>query len=413
MRLFGAVLVLAVIAGLCFPLHAQSSAHEKSACDVVLSWDNTGDFGPQTPNTKTSGWQEAIDYCVANAHDLYVKGGWGGRKPIYNISVPIHIPATQDFRINGGVYVMNWTGPAGDPSQDLLVIDSVMNGEFHFGILVYGGAGAAMRIKPEKPVPIDNFTVMVETEITSQGMADPAPFTPGERKAGSGLVLDATKAPIVSSRFDFIGGILNFKTCVDIQGNFTQNHFQCLHLHTNADKSHLLALGPESSQNVFQLTIGVDQGASEVTGLDIFGFNNKFAIMTRGGFPKTRDIILEEKASGNHIELMHGKKDGFDPADFITDNASTPTNHLKWIGPAPAPIKIAAPAGTFTHIQRLYPAIARVTSSADAKFNVIRDNSGQQYPALPSTDILLRVGDQLQIGSSAPSEIILACMALD
>ena len=72
-----------------------------------------------------------------------------------------------------------------------------------------------MRIGPQNPVPIGGVPVVVETEIKSQGIADPSPFTRGERRGGCGLVLDATKAPIASSRFGFIGGILNFKTCVD------------------------------------------------------------------------------------------------------------------------------------------------------------------------------------------------------
>jgi len=126
--------------------------------------------------------------------------------------------------------VLNWTGSPDDPEKDLMVIDSTMNGEYHFGIFVYGGAGAALHIRPENPVPIDGFAVMIVTEIQSQGIADPAPFKSGERKAGIGLLLDGTQAPITCNRFDFIGGILNVKTCIESLGAFVQNHFNCLHL---------------------------------------------------------------------------------------------------------------------------------------------------------------------------------------
>lgn len=326
-----AVCMLALIS-LAFVAAAEDApAKAPSSAQVILSWDDTGAFGPQTPGTKTSGWQEAVDYCVANARDLYVKGGWGGRKPVYNVSDTIRIPATQDFRIDGGVYVLNWTGPADDPNKDLMLIDSTMNGEYHFGIFVYGGAGAAMHIRPEHPVPIDGFAVMIETEIKSQGMADPAPFTPGERKAGTGLLLDGTLAPITSNRFDFIGGILNFKTCIESKGAFVQNHFNCLHLHTNAFNSTLFALGPQSAQNKIELTIGVDAGATGVRGIAIGGANNVFEINTRGGFPKGNDLILEEPARGNRIDIIHGRPT-FNPDDFLTNNAPKGANTITGVG---------------------------------------------------------------------------------
>lgn len=302
----------------------------RSAC-VLLAWDDTGDFGPQTPGTRTAGWQEALDHCVANAQDLYVKGGWGGRKAIYNISETIHIPATQDFRIDGGVYVLNWTGVPDDPEKDLLVIDSTMNGEYHFGILVYGGAGAAMRIRPEHPVPIDGFSVVIETLIVSQGMADPAPFTRGERKHGTGLAIDGAKGPVTANRFDFIGGILNFNTCIDITGPFTQNHFSCLHLHTNADNGTLLRAGEGVAQNVMDFTIGVDQGAEDVRGLVFAGRNNILQVNTRGGFPPANDLILEAPARGNRIDILHGRET-FNPADFVTDHAAPGANAITGVG---------------------------------------------------------------------------------
>ena len=32
------------------------------AASVLLAYDGTGDFGPQTPGTRTDGWQEALDH---------------------------------------------------------------------------------------------------------------------------------------------------------------------------------------------------------------------------------------------------------------------------------------------------------------------------------------------------------------
>lgn len=381
---------------------AAADSEEGASPTVVLSWDESGDFGPDTPGTKTAGWQEAIDHCVAHGRDLYVKGGWGGRKAIYHVQETIRIPATQDFRIDGGVYVLNWTGPPDGPGKDLMVIDSTMNAEYHFGIFVYGGAGAALRIRPENPVPIDGFPVFVETEIKSQGIADPQPFTPGEREAGSGLVLDGRKAPIVCSRFDFIGGILNFKTCVEVTGTFVQNHFQCLHLHTNADHSTLFVLGPDCSQNVVRLTIGVDMGAQNVRGIAIAGKNNTLEVTTRGGFPPGNHVILQDSAGGNRVDFIHGRRE-FDPSVYITDEALEPTNQITWVGGSIPARTLHTTPGTFLYTQRLYPACARLARGTDATVQLIRGEA--RIACSGDSAIFMDVGDALSVESGQPQEI--------
>ena len=192
-------------------------------------------------------------------------------------------------------------------------------------------AGAALRVRPENPVPIDNFRVVTETLVVSQGMADPAPFTRGERKNGTGLVFDGSKGSIVSNRFDFIGGILNFSTCVEIAGDYRQNRFSCLHLHTNADRSTLLRAGEGACQNVFDLVIGVDMGAETVTGLVFAGRNNRIEVNTRGGFPAGNDVVLLETARGNRVDLLHGQ-DTFAPEAFVTDKSPKGSNRVTGTG---------------------------------------------------------------------------------
>lgn len=401
------LLSAAAVLMLAWPVKGAEVVGQTKPCDVVLSWDSNdsaAQFGPHTPGTKTAGWQEAIAYCVANGRDLYVKGGWGGRKAVYHVEDTIRVPATQDFRIDGGVYVINWTGPAEDPSKDLLVIDSTMNAEYHFGILVYGGSGAAMRIKPENPVPIDGFPVFIETEIKSQGIADPHPFQPGERKTGTGLVLDGSKAPIVCSRFDFIGGILNFKTCVETLGMFVQNHFSCLHLHTNADRSTLFRLGADTTQNVIAVTIGVDMGAADVKGIEVLGRNNTLQVITRGGFPRGHDIILHAAADGNRIDLIQGKP-VFDPLDFVTDHAEKATNQLTWTGGTIAPATIKATPGGFSYTQRLFPASALILGGHVSEVRRVRGVHSLTYPLPLVGEILLSVGDQLHIVSTDPLDV--------
>jgi len=367
---------------------------------IVLAYDGSGDFGPQTPGTKTAGWQEAINYCVEHARDLYVKGGWGGRGAIYHVSDTIHIPATQDFRIDGGVYVVNWTG-AGE--KDLLVVDSGMDCHYTFGILVYGGLGAALRIKPQNPVPIDRFTVFVDSEIKVSSIADPHPFQRGERKGGAGVIFDTTHGPIVHSAFEFTA-VLNFATCIEAPGSgstFAFNRLNCMHLHTNADKSTLLRLGGNSSQNALRLGVGVDQGATEVKGAELFGANNALELITRGGFPPGNDLIFEESAEGNQVNIIHSQNP-FDAASFVTDKAARPTNQITWTG-APAPMrKIEAAAGTFTYTQRLYPAVVRIVGGRVSNVSLTRGADAIDYGASEEYEITMSVADQIKIVSADP-----------
>ena len=395
--LFHRIILLLCILGSCaYAENPPSRENVRPHPNLILAPDNSGDFGPQTPGTKTCGWQEALDACVAQGRDLYVKGGFGGRKAIYNIQDTIVIPPTQDFRIDGGVYVLNWVGPADDPGKDLMRIDSTMNGEYHFGVFVYGGAGAALRIRPEKPVPVDNFSTVIETVIVSQGIADPAPFTPGERKAGTGLVLDGRLAAITASRFDFIGGILNFKTCIETLGPFVQNEFNCLHLHTNASKSTLFKIGPECVQNTFACVIGVDQGATEVRGIEVQGRNNVFRLQPRSAFPRGNAIFLGEKARGNRIELIQGP-DTFDPDEYLTDNAQVPTNILTWVGDGITPRTIPVGASPFIYTQRLFSATAYLKGGTVSRVELLRGDNVLELTEARQSGIALTPGDRLRV----------------
>lgn len=363
---------------------------------VVLSYDGKGHFGPQTPDTKTAGWQEALDYCVERKHDLYIKGGWGGQTAIYHVSDTIHIPATQDFKIDGGVYVINWVGP---PDKDMIWVDSGMDCHYEFGILVYGGLKAALRIKPENPVPIDKAVVLIDSDIKASSIADPHPFQRGERKDGTGVLFDTTKGPILHSDFHFTA-ILNFATCISTPsegGEFAYNKLACGHLHTNADKSTLLRLGKRSIQNDLEFRIGVDQGAANVRGVDIGGICNNLLVTTRGGFLAGNDIIINESADGNQIKVIQ-RKDPFIPDDIITDRAMKPTNQLTWAGGSIPVRKIGVAVGKFQYTQRLYPATVRIVGGSVSRMTMVRGSDKIECDP-PESSLILSTGDQLLIES--------------
>ncbi len=367
---------------------------------LLLAYDNSGDFGPQTAGTKTAGWQEALDACVRQARDLYVKGGYGGTKAIYHVTETIRFPPAQDFRVDGGVYVVNWQGPA---DKDLMVIDSSMNCEYHLGILVYGGLGAALRVRPEKPVPVDNFPVMVESKIEIEGLADPHPFTPGERKGGTGLVLDGSRAAIMHSVFYF-ASVINFRTCIETVGGFSYNEFKCPHLHSNADQSTLFRIGEGSFGNRLQLTIGVDQGAKAVTGVVLGGRRNTVELAKRESnapFSRGRALIFADTAEGNQVNWTDA--DLIDLTETITDSARVPSNQVTWSGPT-LPIKTIQVTGEkFIYTQRLYPATVRVNTGMVTNAILVRDSTRVDCTKAIGTGVLLSVGDRLELGDSNPA----------
>lgn len=370
---------------------------------VLLAYDGTGDFGPQTPGTRTDGWQEALDHCVRESLDLTVKGGFGGRKTVYHIRETIRFPPAQDFRVDGGVYVLNWEGP---PDKDLMVMDSAMNCEYRLGILVYGGSGAALRIRAERPVPIDGFPAWVETVVFSQGMADPQPFRAGERKAGTGVVFDGGGAAIHCCDFQF-ASVLNFRTCVELTGAVGFNEIRVPHLHSNADKGTLMVVGEKAFGNRVQCTVGVDQGAKDVTGIVLAGRSNAIELGKRAcseRFPKGRALVLTETAAGNQINLVDVEQD--DPHDLVTDRANEPSNQLTWAGPPP-PVRTLTGVGMdFTHVQRLYPATIRWSGGAVDAATLSRGGTRVDLGRGTDREALLSVGDELRLKSSVPPAVV-------
>src|SRR3990172_7780665 len=83
--------------------------------------DDGGDFGRNTPGTRTGGIQEAFDYAHANGRDMTIFGGRGGMHEgdlnadnVYTLHETVRVPWFQDFRLDGGNYVMAYSGKTGD-----------------------------------------------------------------------------------------------------------------------------------------------------------------------------------------------------------------------------------------------------------------------------------------------------------
>lgn len=381
---------------------AQNARSMPAAFPVQLSYDGKGDFGPQTPGTRTDGWQEALDFCVRESRDLNVVGGFGGVKTVYHIHETIRFPAAQDFCVTGGVYALNWEGPA---DHDLMVLDSAMNCEYHFGIFVYGGSGAALRVRPQKPVPIDGFPAWVETQVTSQGMADPSPFQAGERLSGTGVVFEGDVTAIQCCDF-FFSSVLNFRTCIELKGVMSFNLLRVPHLHTNSHRGRLITVGDNVFGNRMLFTIGVDQGAEDVTGVVLAGRRNVIELGKRGSnkpFPKGRALMLTETAEGNQINLVDSDLE--DPLAILTDQARVPSNQLTFAGP-PLPVRKLENIGPdFKHVQRLYPATLRWSGGKVEAVTLVRDGQTLDLGRGSDRDLLLSVGDVLHISSTQPPTV--------
>ena len=345
---------------------------------MTLTWDGTGDFGPQTPGTRTDGWQEALNYCAGllnpcNASaapcartrygalvrgyniELQVQGGGG----VYNLHETLQFPPFQDFQLDGGVYILNW---AGNGSSDAVVVDSLMNVHLELGTVVYGGTGAGLRLRPKRPVG-DGFPIITESRISLlNGIADPTPFTAGPRKQGNtGLMFDSTFAPIIDSQIN-IESVLNFDVNIaDIGTKGTNNNQIHLdHLHTNAVGGTLWWMSSAFSSNwVHTGQTAVDQGASNVSGFVIHGNDNRIELCPAGCSPAgvcngfaDGMVQLCAEAVGNTIAVL---ADGATAAGIVVDEAADATNLITWTGGAPPAARVvraSIPQQPYRYTQR-------------------------------------------------------------
>ena len=60
-----------------------------------------------------------------------MKWGFGGREAIYHFDDTVRFPPAQDFRVDGGVYVINFK--RSNAAVDIVRIDSAMNCAYHLG----------------------------------------------------------------------------------------------------------------------------------------------------------------------------------------------------------------------------------------------------------------------------------------
>lgn len=295
---------------------------------VVVSPDGPtdgGDFGPNTPNTKTSGIQEAFNFAKANRRDVYIAGGTMPDKfkngVVYHTQETIRIPWFQDFRLDGGEYVINYDKTTGDA----IVIDSQMSCRFKFGLIVAPTDGAVVLVRPETQGPDDFVVTTASTFEFNAIVGGGSVFNDGKKAPiGSGLVLDASHGPIVYNKIyatEMIACDKGIVMTCGPEGNprtaVAMNSFQVPFLHLCSTH---MQVGDEKAGvagNTFDVTID-GGGIADAIGMRLFGKDNRFALRIVN-VPKGNGVIFEAPAERNRIDMVY-------PESGYVNNAANPTN---------------------------------------------------------------------------------------
>lgn len=274
-----------------------------------------GDFGPHTPNTRTSGLQEAFDACRRDRRDLYIVGGavpepFKNPGGVYTLDETLHIPWMQDFRCDGGEAVLQYNKANGDA----IVVDSQMSCVYKFGLIALkeGAAdGACLRIKPRSAGP-DRLVGVVASRFAinafvgggSRGLEE------GEFVArGDGLVLDSNEGGITNNEY-FIHEILGcnrgiYLTAPNPQSAVLNNWIRCPFAHICQTHLRLGDPGVDSGilWNRIEAFIDGDR-LPESQGAQIFGRGNRLTL----SFLRVGDksgVVFEQGARDNLVETQN------------------------------------------------------------------------------------------------------------
>jgi hypothetical protein len=371
--------------------------------------DDGGDFGPRTPGTKTSGLQEAFNAAKAQARDIYIVGGsWTANKTepvVYFLDATLHIPWMQNFRVDGGHYVINYNPREGDA----VVIDSQMSCAYRFGLIVSNSSGAVVRMKPTSAGP-DGFRVITSTEFTINalvggggawpgGEAGNSQLKPDHDWKGVGLWLDAEQGSIDANKIT-IHETVGCQTGLLLSGAATRNTIEEINIHLC--REHLVVGGPNDAipaDNRIDAFLH-SQGITPSTGARIFGKDNMLTLSVSGMSPG-QGVILEASAMGNWIQIH--RLDG-----GVTHRALSATNRV--VAPPSIPLPVQTPdlpASGLTAVNRNLTPVAVQFLSPGLVRRVWTLSPGEEPvnidgPMTAGTMFLLNPGDEVGVDYERP-----------
>jgi hypothetical protein len=354
-----------------------------------------GDFGPATPGTRTSGIQEALNAAKVQRRDLYIAGGAMpgafANGAVYFIQETLRVPWFQDFRLDGGEYVIQYTPDTGDA----VVFDSLMSCHIKLGLIVAQTDGAVIHFKPETKGP-DNFSVITASVFEFNAAVGGGKVFPevGNRGRGIGLWLDGADGPVLNNRISLVEPIACDKA-VYATGQVLNNHMQFVFTHLS---NTALDLGSEPG-STFQrnrVSASMDsQGIAGAVGAVIGGENNLFDLDFSPG-DKGVNIRFAANARANRVTALNlpGK---------IENLAETPTNLvLANAGPGFSVETPAVPAsGESLTNRQPFVVEALITEPGEVKaWTLVAAGTGEQSfsgPLHTGQSIRLEPGDSLRL----------------
>lgn len=372
--------------------------------------EDGGDFGPRTPGTRTSGLQEAFDAAKERGMELYIAGGsWTANKTepvVYFLDQTLQIPWMQNFRLDGGHYVIQYNPKVGDA----IVMDSQMSCSYRFGLIVSNGDGAVLRVKPTTAGP-DRFQVVTSTELIVNalvggggawpgGEAHKNELDPGHEWKGVGLHLDGEPGSIDANKFTVIETV-GCHVGLLLSGKVTRNAIEETNIHLCRIHA-IVGDRPDTLVSDNRLEAYMDsQGIAAADGVRLFGRDNLLTLSSSRMAPG-RDLILGTSAEGNLI-TAHRLPAG------ITNEARRPTNRL--VAPSSIVPKCATPpmgkAGDVAVNRELTPVVVRFTDAGQTTGyrEVAVDGSATDHsmPIAAGELVILQPGEGIAwLGEAAP-----------
>ena len=340
------VLLILVEANLTISQDHQPLAQPRNQIVVSPNGPNDGGhFGPHTPGTQTSGIQEALEAAKAQAKDVYLAGGsWTADKTtpiVYHLNTTLRIPWMQNFRLDSGHCVLNYTQKTGDA----IIIDSQMSCSYRLGIIVSMSDGATVRMKPTTAGP-DRFKVITSTEFVFNAIVGGGGAWPGgeaynseldrtRRWLGTGLLLDGSEGSIDANKITVIETV-GCAIGLQLSGAVTRNTIEETNIHLCQD--HIRIGGPEDAKpgdNRIEAFMDC-QGIEPSSGAQVYSSGNMLTLSARP-FPSGAQLVFESSAKDN-LAIVHSR-------GTILDRAPVGSNRLLSIGsptvadspPPPAP----------------------------------------------------------------------------
>jgi hypothetical protein len=260
--------------------------------------------------------------------------GVGVPDNVYTLEETLRVPWSQDFTLEGGNYLLHYTGTTGDA----VVIDSQMNCRLKFGLVVSETDGAAVRIRPHTPGP-DDFIVVVASVFDFSALV----------ARGTGLVLDSSMGGIVQNQIlaeetntrgtgVYITGGGSAK---GIEGNLVRIPYNQQYHATGASTN--LRVGDPACTHIcynrFEMSLHAPRGvyfdeqlrrytsppnfrpSEGAVGVQVFAQHNVFGLSFHGTRAPGRDIVFEADAQDNTVFA-------FNLPNGVTNRATVPTNRI-------------------------------------------------------------------------------------